>query len=227
MKKIVTALLLLSVFALVSLGASTRAGVSGTLLNINAFGLPTGDRFGITRSSTLAPAVTLDAEISPALDFAIIIKADVAPFSPSIKAKGEILPSLENVVDKYTLAADLSFGAGWQMPISYWAYVDSPFEVTIGGIVSAGLIHINYDTPNEAFSGNEFIFSTGFYESVSFYFGAVGLTLSSVQSFAFADFSSWKTKATGGETVVGNAFIFTPVMFNWNASLGLSVRFGY
>ena len=227
MKKIIIALLVLSVFSLGFLASSTRIGVGGTLLSINGFGYPVGDEFGTTRSSSLAPAVTFDAEISPVLDFAIIVKADTAPFNPSVKSKGEILPSFKNVVDRYALTGSFSLGAGWQMPISYWAYVDSPFEVTIGGVMTAGLVHINYDTPSEAFSGNELILSAGFYESASFYFGAVGLSLSSVQSFAFADFSSWKIKPTGGEAVNGSAFIITPVMFNWNVSLGMSVRFGY
>ena len=225
MRKIITALVLLTIT--LSLGASARIGVGGSLLSVSAYGYTAGKNNGVVRASSIAPAVTIDAEIVPIEEFAVIIKADAAPIWPKVKAKGELLPSLPDVVDRTTVTGSLAVGAGWQLPFSYWLYVDSPLEATVGGALVFDYIHLSYDTPSEAFSGSEFTLGAGLYESVSYYFGTVGFTLSSVQSLSFADFSVWKLNATGEARTADSAFIPTPVVFSWNISLSMSFRFGY
>ncbi len=225
MKKIIAALLILTIS--LTLGASTRIGVGGTLLNTSAYGYTAGKNNGVVRTSSIAPALTVDAEIAPVEGFAFIIKADAAPLWTKIKAKGELLPSLPDVVDRAASTGSLAIGAGWQLPFSYWLYIDSPLEITVGGAFVCDYIHLSYDTPSEAFSGSELTLGAGLCESVSYFFGTFGLTLSSVQSLSFADFSTWKLNTTGEEQSDDRAFIPTPAVFSWDLTLSMSFRFGY
>lgn len=207
--------------------ASSRVGFGASFVSINSNGMLEGDIGGVKRVKTMAPAITIEGEIIPFEQFSIFLKADMAPFKPSITSKGEPLPSVSEVVDESKLAGLFSLGLGWQMPISYWAYYDSPFEVTVGGVFSLGWLHLSYDTPHIYFKSNELSLGVGLFESGSFYFGSLGITVTSTQTFSFGDYSTWTKKPTGSDETTDSQYVNTPIIFSWDVSLLMSVRFGY
>lgn len=226
MKKKVSALLIITL-CVAALAASSRIGVGASLISVNSSGMIEGNTGGVRRVRSLAPAIAVEGEIVPFDQFSIILRADIAPFNPSIVSRGETLPLSSDVVAKYSLASLFSLGLGWQMPFSYWAFYDSPFEATVGGVFTLGWLHLNYDTPFLYHKGNELSLGVGFYETGSFYLGTVGFTLSSQQTFSFGDYSKWTRKVTGGGESTNSLYISTPIIFSWDVTLAMSFRFGY
>ena len=226
MKKIVSAFLIISL-CVMSLAASSRIGVGASLISVNSSGMIEGSTGGVIRLRSLAPAIAVEGEIIPFEQFSIILRADIAPFNPSLVSRGETLPLSSEVVAKYSLSCLFSMGLGWQLPISYWTFYDSPFEATVGGVFTLGWLHLNYDTPHLYHKGDELSLGVGLYETGSFYLGTVGFTLSSQQTFSFGDYSKWTRKVTGGSESTNSQYISTPIIFSWDVSLALSFRFGY
>lgn len=226
--KRITALFIFIALFVTALSASPRATAGFSYISVNSSSMLEGESYGVKRVSSIAPAVTLEGEIIPIEQFSIFLKASVAPFNPAIKYKGETLPSIaENVVFKNSLTGSFSLGFGWQLPISYWARYDIPIDVTAGALFNLGLFSLTYDTPQKHSDGRSINLGGGFFETVSFYLESVGFTITGIESFSFADFSTWTEKKTNSTGTKGSLFTATSVIFSWNVSLGMTYRFGY
>lgn len=207
--------------------ASSRISIGASCISINSSGMLESDTFGVRRVKSIAPAITVESEIVPIEQFSILVKADVAPFNPKISSKGDLLPSLDNVVFNNTLTGMFSVGLGWQMPLSYWSRMDSPFDITLGAVFNMGLFSLSYDTPYLNYKGTELSLGGGFFETASIYIESIGFTVTGTQSFSFGDYSSWTKRATSQSESKASQFVATPVIFSWSVSLGLTYRFGY
>lgn len=227
--KIIRKILFISIFTVLCSSltfASSRISLGVSCLSLGSQNTLPGENYGIKRIKSIAPALLIEGEVVPVEQFSIFLRADVAPFSPTIKANNSKLPLDQNVLTQYSLTGLFQLGCGWQLPLSFWTAQDFPLELSVGLVGSLGLFHFSSLTPDYNYSAFSMSFGGGLFETASFYFDAFGLTLSSTQSFSFCDRTEEKLQQTSKKENQTDNFIGTPVIFSWDISLSFSYRLG-
>lgn len=215
-------------FITAPLAAYPRISLGASWAGMSLQGTVAGSDYGTLTSKSNGLNITLEGEVVPIKQWALIFRGQANIFKPVIESNGIKQPQTEGAVLPRTATGRFGIATGWQLPFSDWTLRDFPLDMTIGLGAVLNLLHLSYDTRLMHYSATELALGAGAYLSLSWYFSPhFGLSFSTMPALTIMDWTTSTTTATSGAPVKSDSLTFTSLKFSWDATLAATIRFGW